>query len=99
MAAKLITVIVSIKASRAWLAKSKLERANLRKRLFELVYSFEGIKFTFLDADSFSSDYTDIVICETQELLIYHQSWDKIKDNSIFAKGYYSITDVRMGIK
>jgi len=42
---------------------------------------------------------SDMVICTTNSPLDFHHLWDRIKDTDLFCQGYYSIVDVRFGIK
>ncbi len=95
-----ICYIVSIKAKPEWLKVGRDDRKKYWKKVSDIVQEFAGkVSFEYFDADAFHAAHSDIVICETTDLIAYHHMWDRIKDTSIFTQEFYEITDVRMGIK
>ena len=92
--------IVSIKATPDWLRIARKERIQHWAGVRSIVQEFEErVSFEYYDADAFHATHSDMIICETGDIADYHHMWDRIKDTAIFAYGYYSISDVRMGIK
>lgn len=92
--------VVSIKAAPNWLALNRTERDGHWDKVREICREFSAlVTFQYYDSDAFYSHMSDMIICETTDPLAYHHLWDRVKDTSLFAKGYYSITDVRSGIK
>lgn len=93
--------VVSIKAQSGWLSMNRKERHDLMAHeLKPLLERFgDQIIVRFFDSDAFSASYSDFVICETKDPLVYHHFWDCLKDTTPFAKGFFSIEDVRMGIE
>jgi len=97
---KSICCIISIKAKPAWLKIKRGDRVQHWKEVTAIVRDFaEQVSFQYYDADAFHADHSDLVICETPDLIAYHHMWDRIKDTEIFTEGFYEITGVRMGIK
>lgn len=98
--AETICCIVSIKAKPEWLKIKRDDRVQHWEKVRTIVREFEGkVSFQYYDADAFHADHSDLVICETTDLVSYHHMWDLIKDTEIFTENFYEITDVRMGIK
>lgn len=44
-------------------------------------------------------DYTDFVICETEDLKFYHFMWEEIRDSIPYTRGYLKIKEVIMGME
>ncbi|SDC38983.1 hypothetical protein SAMN05421663_102276 [Terribacillus halophilus] len=44
-------------------------------------------------------DYTDFVICETEDMKFYHFMWEEIRDSIPYTNGYMKIKDVIMGME
>lgn len=92
--------VVSIKAAPSWLVLGRSERDEHWSKVQAICLEFSNqVSFQYYDSDAFQAHMSDMIICQTSEPLAYHHLWDRIKDTSIFANGYYSITDVRSGIK
>ncbi len=91
--------VVSIKAAPSWLALERPERDEHWNNVRALCHEFsDRVSFQYYDSDAFYAHMSDMIICETTDPSAYHHLWDRIKDTSVFADGYYSITDVRSGI-
>lgn len=92
--------VVSIKAAPSWLALGRSERDGCWNTVREVCREFsDQVSFQYYDSDAFHAHMSDMIICETTDPLAYHHLWDRIKDTTIFTNAYYSITDVRSGIK
>ncbi len=92
--------VVSIKANPRWLDLSRKARNEHWKSIGIVVKEYaEKVSFQYYDSDAFHAHMSDMIICETENPLYYHHLWDRIKDSEVFSKAYYSITDVRSGIK
>lgn len=92
--------VVSIKANPSWLKLSRDQRQEHWQVVAQIVTEYQDkVSFQYYDSDAFHAHFSDMIICEVQDPLAYHHLWDRIKDTSIFSEAYYSITDVRSGIK
>jgi len=92
--------VVSIKANPIWLKLERDERKTHWNDVSTVVKEYAGkVTFQYYDSDAFHAHMSDMIICETNDPLDYHHLWDRIKDTSIFCQAYYSITDIRSGIK
>lgn len=92
--------VVSIKANPNWLALDRRQRASHWQHAASIVEEYaDQVSFQYYDSDAFHAHLSDMIICETQLPLSYHHLWDRLKDTALFNQAYYSITDVRFGIK
>lgn len=92
--------VVSIKASPTWLALERKKRASHWQDAAAIVEEYaDQVSFQYYDSDAFHAHLSDMIICETKDPLSYHHLWDRLKDTTLFSQAYYSITDVRSGIK
>lgn len=92
--------VVSIKANPPWLILNREERNEHWKAVSTVVREYsELVTFQYYDSDAFHAHMSDMIICETKDPIAYHHLWDRIKDTAVFCQAYYSITDVRFGIK
>jgi len=91
--------VISIKAAPSWLTLGRPERNKHWDSVRTICREFsEQVSFQYCDSDAFHGHMSDMIICHTTDPLSYHHLWDRVKDTTIFANGYYSITDVRSGI-
>ncbi len=92
--------VVSIKAQPEWLKLSRATRTRCWDSARKIIAEFKNdVSFNYFDSDAFHAHMSDMIICETTNALRYHHLWDRLKDTSLFCDSYYSITDVRSGIK
>jgi len=92
--------VVSIKANPNWLQVDRPTRNRHWDAARTIINEYVGrVSFNYFDADAFRADMSDMVICTTNSPLDFHHLWDRIKDTDLFCQGYYSIVDVRFGIK
>ncbi|MDO7906290.1 Darcynin 2 [Paenibacillus sp. JX-17] len=57
------------------------------------------VQTRFCDAEALpGKDYTDFVICDTEDLKSYHYMWEEIRDSAPYTIGYMKIKDVIMGM-
>lgn len=92
--------IVSIKANPSWLALQRDARDKHWQDASTVIKEYiNKVTFQYYDCDAFHAHLSDMIICETKEPLLYHHLWDRLKDTSLFSEAFYSITDVRFGIK
>ena len=98
--ATLYCFVVSIKANPNWLTLDRDTRNDHWQEVDAVIKEYAGkVTFQYHDADAFQSHLSDMIICETENPLDYHHLWDRIKDTPIFCRAYYSITDVRFGLR
>ena len=92
--------VVSIKANPSWLKLDRPSRENYwdRARLVIKEYA-DRVSFSYYDADAFQSHMSDMVICHAINPIEFHHLWDRLKDTALFCDGFYTICDVRFGIK
>lgn len=92
--------VVSIKANPSWLTLDRGTRDGHWKIVSSIVKQYaEQVSFQYYDSDAFYAHMSDMIICVTKDPLDYHHLWDRIKDTSVFCEGFYTITDVRSGIR
>ncbi len=92
--------VVSIKSGASWLTLSRSQRNDHWDLARAIISQYaDSVTFTYFDADAFHAQHSDMVIGATQDPLAYHHLWDRLKDTALFTDGYYTIADVRFGIK
>jgi len=92
--------VVSIKANSTWLQLERHSRKSHWDAARVVIKEYaDRVSFTYYDSDAFHADMSDMVICTTKSPLNFHHLWDRLKDTPLFCSGYYTISDVRFGIK
>ncbi|MFS0559385.1 darcynin family protein [Terribacillus sp. 179-K 1B1 HS] len=94
-------MIVLLEFYPSWLALPREERRRYASSLQEIMQTYEEhVKVRFFDAEALpGKDYTDFVICETDDMKSYHFMWEEIRDSIPYTKGYMKIKDVIMGME
>ncbi len=92
--------VVSIKANPVWLQLDRDNRDSHWDKARAVIKEYAGrVSFTYYDADAFQAHMSDMAVCHTTNPVEFHHLWDRLKDTSLFSAGYYTISDVRFGIK
>ncbi|MBE1443775.1 MULTISPECIES: darcynin family protein [unclassified Paenibacillus] len=94
-------LIVLLEFYPSWLALPREERRSHAGKLQEIIQTYSAhVKVRFCDAEALpGKDYTDFVICETDDMAQYHYMWEEIRDSEPYTKGYMKIKDVIMGME
>jgi hypothetical protein len=94
-------MIVLLEFYPTWLALPREERRVYAGALQEIMSKYSSaVRVKFYDAEALpGKDYTDFVICETEDIKQYHYMWEEIRDSDTYAKGYMKIKDVIMGLE
>ena len=94
-------MIVLLEFYPSWLALPREERRKYAGSLQEIVQTYSPhVKVRFFDAEALPGrNYTDFVVCETEDMKQYHYMWEAIRDSEPYTKGYMKIKDVIMGIE
>lgn len=74
-------------------------RASYRLELQELIDRHPGIRWKYYDSEALSGNYQDFVICEFTQVVAYHNLWESIRDHPIFAKPYFLVNQVHLGME
>jgi len=92
--------VVSLKANPLWLRLDRRNRENHWNAARTIISEYaDRVSFTYYDADAFQAHLSDMAICHTESPHEFHHLWDRLKDTALFCEGYYTISDVRFGIK
>lgn len=94
-----LAAILIIKMQRDWLALDRRTRLSYRTELQELIDRHTGIRWKYFDSEALSGQYQDFVIVEFNQLLAYHNLWESLRDHPIFARPYFLVTQVYLGIE
>nr|WP_154893132.1 darcynin family protein [Paenibacillus xylanexedens] len=94
-------MIVLLEFYPSWLALPREERRNYASSLQEIFNKYSSeVSVRFFDAEALpGKDYTDFVVCETNDIKQYHFMWEEIRDSEPYTKGYMKIKDVIMGLE
>ncbi|MEK3947851.1 darcynin family protein [Paenibacillus sp. FSL H7-0703] len=94
-------MIVLLEFYPSWLALPREERRKHARALQATIQKYsEHVQVRFFDAEALpGKDYTDFVVCETEDMKQYHYMWEEIRDSEPYTKGYMKIKDVVMGME
>ncbi|MCP3794440.1 darcynin family protein [Paenibacillus sp. CH40] len=94
-------MIVLLEFHPSWLALPREERRKHAGALQATIQKYsEHVQVRFFDAEALpGKDYTDFVVCETEDMKQYHYMWEEIRDSEPYTKGYMKIKDVVMGME
>lgn len=93
-------VIVCLQVDNRWLALSREERNRIAAPVFEIMEKHApGVRCRYFDADAFNGSLSDFVLCETEDLQNHHFLWEELKDSPCFTEGYFTITNVIIGLE
>ncbi|AOK92267.1 darcynin family protein [Paenibacillus sp. SEL1] len=94
-------MIVLLEFYPSWLALPREERRKYAGALQATIQKYsEHVQVRFFDAEALpGKDYTDFVVCETEDMKQYHYMWEEIRDSEPYTKGYMKIKDVVMGME
>ncbi|MEK5548391.1 darcynin family protein [Paenibacillus sp. FSL L8-0689] len=94
-------MIVLLEFYPSWLALPREERRKHAGTLQATIQKYnEQVQVRFFDAEALpGKDYTDFVVCETEDMKQYHYMWEEIRDSEPYTKRYMKIKDVVMGME
>ncbi|MGQ3478804.1 darcynin family protein [Paenibacillus sp. TY11] len=94
-------MIVLLEFYPSWLALPREERRKHAGALQASIQKYsEHVQVRFFDAEALpGKDYTDFVVCKTEDMKQYHYMWEEIRDSEPYTKGYMKIKDVLMGME
>lgn len=94
-------MIVLLEFYPSWLALPREERRVHAARLQEIIQQHKDkVTVRFFDAEALpGKDYTDFVVCETDDMESYHYMWEAIRDSEPYTRGYMKIKNVIMGLE
>lgn len=94
-------MIVLLEFYPSWLALPREERRKHAEALQATIQKYrEHVQVRFFDAEALpGKDYTDFIVCETEDMKQYHYMWEEIRDSEPYTKGYMKIKDVVMGME
>ncbi|MDY8045567.1 darcynin family protein [Paenibacillus polymyxa] len=94
-------MIVLLEFYPSWLALPREERRKHAGALQATIQKYsEHVQVRFFDAEALpGKDYTDFIVCETEDMKQYHYMWEEIRDSEPYTKGYMKIKDVVMGME
>lgn len=86
--------------SPSWLALTREQRREKANELQSIVIKYPEVKVRFFDAEALPGrDYTDIILCETNDIQKYHFMWEELRDHGVYTNGHMKIKNVLMGIE
>ncbi|WP_314588081.1 darcynin family protein [Paenibacillus terrigena] len=94
-------MIVLLEFYPGWLALPREERRKYASGLQDIIEKYSPqVGVRFFDAEALpGKEFTDFVICETDDMKAYHYLWEEIRDSEPYTKGYMKIKDVIMGLE
>lgn len=94
-------MVVLLEFYPSWLALPREERRQHAGALQATIQKYsKHVQVRFFDAEALpGKDYTDFVVCETEDMKQYHYMWEEIRDSQPYTKGYMKIKDVIMGME
>lgn len=94
-------MIVLVEFYPSWLALPREERRKHAASLEEILQKYrEQVNVRFFDAEALpGKEYTDFIVCETNDMKPYHYMWEEIRDSAPYTRGYLKIKDVIMGLE
>lgn len=91
--------IVELKVEPAYLRLSRETRAEKWQMMQGIIRAHPGVHVSWNDADAFSGECSDFVICRFQSMFDYRCMWEELKDSELFATPYFYITRVLIGME
>jgi len=95
----LTIAVVELKVEHTYLQLSRESRAEKWKMMQGIVASHPDVELVWHDADAFSGECSDLVICRFRETYAYHAMWEELKDSELFTTPYFHITRVLIGME
>ncbi len=94
-------MIVLLEFYPSWLALPREQRRVHAEKLQTIISSYKDrVEVRFFDAEALpGKDYTDFVVCETEDMESYHYMWEAIRDSEPYTRGYMKIKNVIMGME
>jgi hypothetical protein len=91
--------VVLLSAEPAWLALSREER-NTKALMGKLVVrNHEAVRVRWIDSDALGGRFTDMLLCEMDDLWSYHKLMEELRDTELFHRPYFRIVDVHIGLE
>ena len=91
--------IVELKVEPSYLQLSREIRAEKWQMMLGIIRAHPNVSVTWNDADAFSGECSDFVICRFQSMFDYHCMWEELKDSELFTTPYFHITRVLIGME
>ena len=91
--------IVELKVEPSYLQLSREIRAEKWQMMLGIIRAHPNVSVTWNDADTFSGECSDFVICRFKVMFDYHCMWEELKDSELFTTPYFHITRVLIGME
>lgn len=91
--------IVELKVEPTYLQLSRETRAEKWRAMQAIIRAHPGVSVTWNDADAFSGECSDFVICRFARMFDYHCMWEELKDSELFTTPYFHIARVLIGME
>lgn len=82
-----------------YLQLSRETRAEKWQMMQAIIRAHPGVSVTWNDADAFSGECSDFLICRFRSMFDYHCLWEELKDSELFTTPYFHITRCSWGWK
>lgn len=83
----------------AWLALSHEERNAFNRDVVGPIFAKYAINVRLIDVEAFSGRCTDIALIEFDDMQHYYFLIEALRDSDLFAKPYFEIVDILLGIE
>lgn len=91
--------VVLLAAEPAWLALPREERNAKAAGAKAIVARHNTVQVRWVDADGLGGRYTDLLLCEMDDLWSYHRLMEELRDHELFHAPYFRIVDVLLGLE
>lgn len=95
------TIIICYDFAKEWLDKSRDQRkAFVNQNIAPILTRYAGkLKTRAYDAESFTTEFSDFMIIETNDLPSYYFMIEDLRQSALFTEGLASIKRIFMGIE
>ncbi|PJZ71434.1 hypothetical protein CH373_02750 [Leptospira perolatii] len=91
--------MVLLEAQPAWLALDRKTRNEIMTPLRTILSKYPDVSVRWLDSDAIGHGYTDIALCEYNDIEKYHFLWEELRDTIVFGHPYFLLKDTLFGIE
>lgn len=91
--------VALLAAEPAWLALSRETRNAKAMAGRNVIRNHPGVDVRWIDCDALGGTHTDMLLCEMDNLWVYHRLMEELRDTELFHAPYFRIVDVHIGLE
>lgn len=91
--------VINLQLLPSWYELSAGIQRDFVAQLNCIMERYEGVSFSWYDADAWTSEITDFVLCEFDDVNEYNALWSELRRHPFLASPYARIEQVVMGME